>query len=75
MGGQVPKSYYLSSNKPVPKDDMEVATVSMGTKKKLEFNVDVVNSVLRWKLVRQILSGDLNRLINGPLFWQTGGNS
>ena len=47
MGAEIPKSLYFSYNKPVPRDGMEVVTISMGSKKKFRFDIDIPNSILR----------------------------
>jgi hypothetical protein len=46
MGGEVPRSYYLTK-KPQPSENMETIVVSRGSKKKLEFNIQENNSVLK----------------------------
>lgn len=45
-GGPVPKSYYLKKSKPQAKDDMQCATVSRGSKKKVELDVSLANTTL-----------------------------
>lgn len=49
MGGEIPKSYYLSNSTPIPKDNMQVTNVkaSAGGKKKFEYQVDIVQSTIR----------------------------
>ena len=49
MGGAVPGRYYLyNSSKPVPKDVMESMDIGSGSKRKLEFDISIINSVLRY---------------------------
>lgn len=52
MGGEVPKSYYLTNSAPVPEAGMESLSVSSGSsgKKQLQFVVTTVNSILRFFL-------------------------
>jgi hypothetical protein len=49
MGGEVPKSYYLSNNGPVAKDYMETMVIIAGAggKKKMKYKIDIAFSVLR----------------------------
>ena len=47
MGGEIPREYYFSNTPPQPQDDMEAMTVMSGSKSKLEFHVEIVNSSLR----------------------------
>jgi len=56
MGGEVPRSYYLTK-KPQPSDNMESVVVSRGSKKKLEFNIQETNSVLKWEFFSE--DGDI----------------
>ncbi len=50
MGGEVPQSYYLKNNAPIAKDYMETANIIAGAggRKKLNFDVTVARSVLRY---------------------------
>lgn len=48
MGGPVPRSYYVSNSKPVPKEGMLNLEIGSGSKKQLEFDVASITSVLRW---------------------------
>ena len=49
MGGEVPRSYYLSNNLPVPKHYMETANIIAGAggRKKLKYKIDIPFSVLK----------------------------
>ncbi|XP_057372740.1 SEC14-like protein 2 [Daphnia carinata] len=55
MGGEVPHIYYLSNNGPVAKDYMETLNVmaGVGGKKKLKFNADVPESIMRWQFMTE----------------------
>ena len=48
QGGEVPRSYYMTSKKLQPTESMECVTISNGAKKKVEIPVSAVNSILRW---------------------------
>lgn len=48
MGGEVPRSYYVSNSKPVPKEGMLCLEIASGSKIQLEFDVVSISSVLRW---------------------------
>ncbi|KAI9561272.1 hypothetical protein GHT06_012228 [Daphnia sinensis] len=65
MGGEVPYTYYLSNNGPVAKDYMETMSVMAGLsgKKKLKFNVDVPESIVRWEFMTE--GGDISFRIYG----------
>ena len=47
MGGSVPDSYFTALIKPTPKSYMTSVTIPSGGKKKLEFKIIAVNSLLR----------------------------
>lgn len=49
MGEEVPRSYYLSNNLPIPKDYMESSNIIAGAGgwKKIKYKVDVPFSILR----------------------------
>jgi hypothetical protein len=47
MGGKVPRSYYVTNSKPVPKEGMQLLEIGSGSKKNLEYVIDTTNSVLR----------------------------
>lgn len=48
MGGEVPQSYYVCNSKPSPRDGMQSLEIGSRSKKKLEFDVQVIQSVLRY---------------------------
>lgn len=50
MGGEVPRSYYVSNSKPVPKEGMQSLEIGSGSRKNLEFEIGAANSVLRYIL-------------------------
>ncbi|KAK4004693.1 hypothetical protein OUZ56_006421 [Daphnia magna] len=60
LGGEVPRSFYLRKNPPVAKDNMETLSISAGVggKKKLECNVDVIQSTIRWEFMTE--GGDIS---------------
>lgn len=47
QGGEVPRSFYLSELNDV--DDMEIVNVSKGHKTKVDFEVEIPGSLLRWE--------------------------
>jgi hypothetical protein len=47
LGGEVPQSYYMEATKPYPKSYMTTLTVPNFGKRKLEFEITQVNSMLR----------------------------
>lgn len=47
MGGEVPRSFYVTNSKPIPKVGMQTLDVGSGSKKKLEFDIETVSSILR----------------------------
>ena len=47
-GGEVPKSYYMTNTKPVPKKNMESANISAGGKKLIAFEITRIHSILRF---------------------------
>jgi len=49
MGGDIPKSYYLTNSTPVPETGMETLNVSAGSsgKKQLEYSISTASSILR----------------------------
>lgn len=57
MGGPVPRSYYVSNSKPVPKEGMLNLEIGSGSKKQLEFDVASISSVLRWEFMTE--GGDI----------------
>ncbi|XP_057372734.1 SEC14-like protein 2 isoform X2 [Daphnia carinata] len=60
LGGEVPRFFYLRKNPPVAKDYMETLSISagIGGKKKLEYNVDVIYSSIRWEFMTE--GGDIS---------------
>jgi len=48
MGGEVPKSYYRTTNKLVPKEYMKSITIARRATKKMEFLVPQENSFLKY---------------------------
>ncbi|KAI9561267.1 hypothetical protein GHT06_012223 [Daphnia sinensis] len=57
MGGQVPSSYYLDMEKPVPKAGMTSLLISCGTKKKLEYEIVAPYSTLKFEFMTE--GGDI----------------
>ncbi|XP_046460828.1 SEC14-like protein 2 [Daphnia pulex] len=57
FGGEVPHSYYLSNSAPVAKDYMETINIGAGGSKKLQYKIDVANSILRWEFMTE--GGDI----------------
>ena len=44
----MPKSYYITNTKPVPKKNMESSNISAGGKKLIAFEITRIHSILRF---------------------------
>lgn len=55
MAGEVPRSYYLSSKVPVPKDNMETSNILAGSRKKIKLKIDVPLSVIRYVVLVKLI--------------------
>ena len=48
MGGEVPRSYYLTENtRPQPRENMKTDLINAGNRKRLEIVIDRINTLLR----------------------------
>jgi len=53
LGGEVPKSYYLPTAKPVATKDMDALTIARGSKETIEFAISSAGRQLRWKFMTE----------------------
>lgn len=47
LGGEVPDSFYMEVQKPIPTREMTALTISNMSKKRLQYSITEANSVLR----------------------------